>query len=80
MRVFDVLVCVRSAGRGLFTVRNTDFNFNEAGGGPNEPQLVMTKLATHLFMYVCMYACICMRPVSLTLECSTNNRVVGPKH
>lgn len=53
MRVFVVslCVCVRSAGRGLFTVRNTDFNFNEAGGGPNEPQLVMTELATHLFMY-----------------------------
>lgn len=55
MRVFVLCVCVRSAGRGLFTVRNTDFNFNEAGGGPNEPQLVMTELATHLFMYVCVH-------------------------
>lgn len=33
-------------------------------GGPNEPQLVMMELATHLFLYAYMYAytymCACM--------------------
>lgn len=74
---FFVVVCV-CAGRGLFTVRNTDFTSLRGGGG-SKWAAIGNDGACNTLIYVCMYACICMRPVSLTLECSTN-RVVGPKH